>query len=49
MSTTPEDDVRGRDDARAGGCALDEEEEEEEEIPLIRKNSCRSRSSDIPM
>jgi hypothetical protein len=29
---------------------LDEDEEdEEEEIPLIRKNSRRSRSSDIPM
>jgi hypothetical protein len=50
VSTTPEDDVRGRDDVRAGGCALDEEEEEEEEeIPLIQKNSRRSRSSDIPM
>jgi hypothetical protein len=30
-------------------CVLDEDEEEEEEIPLIRKNSRRSRSSDIPM
>jgi hypothetical protein len=29
---------------------LDEdEEEEEEEVPLIRKNSRNSRSSDIPM
>jgi hypothetical protein len=28
---------------------LDEDEEEEEEIPLIRKNSRRSRSSDVPM
>jgi hypothetical protein len=30
-------------------CVLDEDDEEEEEIPLIRKNSRRSRSSDIPM
>jgi hypothetical protein len=49
VSTTPEDDVRGCDAARTGGCALDEDEEEEEEIPLIRKNSRRSRSSDISM
>jgi hypothetical protein len=48
-STTLEDDIRGCDDARVGGCVLDEdEEEEEEEIPLIRKNSRSSRSSDIP-
>jgi hypothetical protein len=50
MSTILEDDVRGCDDARVGGCVRDEdEEEEEEEVPLIRKNSRRSRSSDIPM
>ena len=50
VSTTLEDNFRGCDDARVGGCVLDEdEEEEEEEIPLIRKNSHRSRSSDIPM
>jgi hypothetical protein len=50
VSTTLKDDVRGCDDARVGGCMLDEDEEEEkEEIPLIRKNNRRSRSSDIPM
>jgi hypothetical protein len=49
VSTILEDDVRGCDDARVGGCVLDEDEEEEEEVPLIRKNSRRSRSSDIPM
>jgi hypothetical protein len=50
VSTTLENDVRGCDDARVGGCVLDEdEEEEEEEIPLIHKNSRRSKSSDIPM
>jgi hypothetical protein len=47
-STTLEDDIKGCDDARVGGCMLDEDEEdEEEEIPLIRKNSRNSRSSDI--
>jgi hypothetical protein len=47
-STTLEDDIRGCDDARIGGCVLDEDKEaEEEEIPLIRKNSRISRSSDI--
>jgi hypothetical protein len=50
VSTILEDDVRGCHDAQVGGCVLDEdEEEEEEEVPLIRKNSRRSRSSDIPM
>jgi hypothetical protein len=49
-STTLEDNIRGCDDARVGGCMLDEDkEEEEEEIPLIRKNSRSSKSSDIPM
>jgi hypothetical protein len=48
VSTTLEDDVRGCDDARVGGCVLDEDEEEEE-VPLIHKNSRRNRSSDIPM
>jgi hypothetical protein len=48
MSTILEDDVRGCDDARVGDCVLDKDEEEEE-VPLIRKNSRRSRSSDIPM
>ena len=48
-STTLEDDIGGCDDARVGGRVLDEdEEEEEEEIPLIRKNTRSSRSSDIP-
>jgi hypothetical protein len=50
VSTTLEDNFRGCEDARVSGCVLDEDEEvEEEEIPLIRKNSRRSRSSDIPM
>jgi hypothetical protein len=49
VSTTLEDDVRGCDDARVGGCVLDDDEEEKEEIPLIRKNNRRNRSSDIPM
>jgi hypothetical protein len=30
VSTTLEDDVRGCDDARVGGCVLDEDEEDEE-------------------
>jgi hypothetical protein len=49
-STNLEDDIGGYDGVRVGGRVLDEdEEEEEEEIPLIRKNSRNSRSSDIPM
>jgi hypothetical protein len=48
-STNLEDDIGGCGSIRVGGCVLDEDEEEEEEIPLIRKNSRSSRSSDIPM
>jgi hypothetical protein len=49
-STNLEDDIGGYDGVRVGGRVLDEdEEEEEEEIPLIRKNSHSSRSSDILM
>jgi hypothetical protein len=44
MSTIPEDNVGGCDDAQVVGGVLDEEEE----IPLIRKNSRRHRVSDIP-
>jgi hypothetical protein len=50
MSTILEDDVKGCDDAWVVGGVLDEDEEaEEEEVPLIRKNSRRNRSNDIPM
>jgi hypothetical protein len=48
-STIPEDNAGGCDDAQAAGGVLDEEDEEEEEVPLIRKNSCRHRVSDIPI
>lgn len=37
------------DDAQVAGGVLHEEEEEEEEIPLICKNSCRHKVSDIPI
>jgi hypothetical protein len=48
-SAFPEDNSGGCDDAQAAGGVLDEEEEEEEEeIPLIRKNSCHHKGSDIP-
>lgn len=50
VSTIPEDNVRGCDDARVAGSVLDEDEEEEEEdVPLIRKNSRHNRGIDIPM
>jgi hypothetical protein len=48
VSAIPEDNAEGRDDAQAAGGVLDDEEEEEEEIPLIHKNSCHYRGSDIP-
>jgi hypothetical protein len=48
-STNLEDDTEGCDDVRVGSRVLDDDEEEEEEVPLIRKNSHSSRSSDIPM
>jgi hypothetical protein len=47
-STNLEDDIGGCDGVRVGGRGLDEDEEEEE-VPLIRKNSRSSRSSDITM
>jgi hypothetical protein len=47
-STIPEDNAGGCNDVQATGCVLDEKEEEEEEIPLIHKNSCHHRGSDIP-
>jgi hypothetical protein len=50
VSTNLEDDIGGCDGVRVGVRVLDEDEkEEEEEIPLIRKNSRSSMSSDIPM
>jgi hypothetical protein len=47
-STNLEDNIRGCDDVRFGGHVLDEDDEEEK-VPLIRKNSRSSRSSDFPM
>jgi hypothetical protein len=47
-STNLEDDIGGCDGVRVSGRVLDEDEEEEG-VPLIRKNSRNSRSSDIPM